>query len=363
MLNFSLLSKIIIIPVLLLSACETSHNDVSNDPWNVKVAVVIQNPMIDGKRAHEVLNTPGRDFVWNNPWELNEVYRQTLEELSAGTVEYEIVEIIDSDKYFTYLRESNERLTEERVIELLQEPNWQTLRDEGSRFDYHAFVEYYGFDEKRDADEVHEVWVWTFPYAGMWESHMMGEGAFWLNSHPAENPTCTEKLVIMGLNYERDLACALESYGHRFESVLMEVYGWWDYDNKNHKDELTTWELYAAYGKVYDKFEPGKAHIGNLHFGPNSQFDYDWRNEEDFVYTYADEWNNYPILNFKDAVPRYVNCSEWDCTHIGYMKWWYSHLPKYEGINPTDNKLNNWWYYVVHYDKAVEYEQELLNNL
>src|SRR5690554_7474454 len=107
----------------------------------------------------------------------------------------------------------------------------------------------------RDNGEIHEVWVWTFPYGGMWESHMMGEGAFWINSQPNENPSCKELLSIMGLNYERDLACALESYGHRFESTMMKVYGWWDYDNKPYANELTTWELFSAYGLRYDKYE------------------------------------------------------------------------------------------------------------
>jgi hypothetical protein len=38
-------------------------------------------------------------------------------------------------------------------------------------------VGFYGFDKMRDDGEIHEVWIWTFPYGGMWESHMMGKDA------------------------------------------------------------------------------------------------------------------------------------------------------------------------------------------
>jgi hypothetical protein len=345
-----------IFTAVIAQGCQASDASQEEEHWKIKVAVVIQDPIINGERAHKVLNTPGHNFLWNDPWQLNDEYKKTLEELSGGTVEYEFVEFIDSRDYFTILKESGELLTEERVVELLQEEDWKTLREQGTTFDYHAFISHYEFDKKRDNGEIHEVWMWTFPFGGMWESHMMGEGAFWLNSMPAENPTCSEKLIVMGLNYERDLACALESYGHRFESVMMEVYGWWDYDNKSSKEELTNWELYTAYGMKYEKFEPGAAHIGNIHFPPNGRHDYDWGNQE-YINTYVDYWSDYPEIEWGE--PRRVNCSDWDCSHIGYMRWWYDHLPRFNGLNHKDGRLNNWWYYVVDYDKALLLEQEL----
>jgi hypothetical protein len=159
----------------------------------------------------------------------------------------------------------------------------------------------------------------------------------------------------MGLNYERDLACALESYGHRFESIMMEVYGWWKYDKKDKKEELTNWEIYSAYALKYAKFNPGQSHIGNIHFPPNGEKDYDWKNQK-MVKTYADNWLNYPDVKEENA--REVNCSEWGCSHIGYMKWWFSHLPHFEGVNTKDKKLNNWWRYVVDYNEALRLEKQ-----
>jgi hypothetical protein len=43
------------------------------------------------------------------------------------------------------------------------------------------------------------------------------------------------------------------------------------------------------------------------------------------------------------------------------MKWYFSHLPHFKGINPDPNDLhlNNWWYYVVDYNAARRYVREL----
>jgi hypothetical protein len=317
-------------------------------PKVVKVAVVIQDPLINGKRMHET-------FGWSDPWLLTKNYELALEEICHGVVDYQVVNTIDAHGHFTVLQKSGEKLTESRVVELLQESGWKTLRAESTSFDYKAFVEFYGFDKKRDTGEINEVWLWSFPYGGLWESNMMGKGAFWINSEPTEGVNCKELLCVMGLNYERDLACALESYGHRFESVMGKVFGDWDYMNKDNKDKLTMWERYAAFAKKYDKFNTGTSHIGNIHFPPNGVKDYDWANQTK-VKTFADSWANYP--NIKDENAREIDCSEWGCIHLGYMKWWFSHIPHFEGINPADKKLNNWWRYVVDYSEAIRLEKQ-----
>lgn len=325
----------------------------------VKVAVVYENPVLlpQNKRFHELFITPGYSFKWNNPIELSRNYEKALEEASGYTVDYQIVKEIDADRLFTFLKNDPQKklLSVEDVAEYLKEDNWNTFKTSGTSYDYNAMVQHYGFDKMRDNGEIHEVWVWTFPYGGMWESHMMGKDAFWINSPPNENPSCTELLSIMGLNYERDLACALESYGHRFESTMMQVYGWWDYDNKTDLSQLSTWEKYSAYGLRYEKFEKGKAQVGNVHFPPNGKQDYDFGNTT-YVISYVDQWLNYPYLRETDA--RKINREEWGAPegsyHLGWMKYYLSHIPRYKGINPNDGKLNNWWHYVVDYNSAIK---------
>jgi len=316
-------------------------------PITIKVAVVIQDPTLPqygGKRMHEIVKTPGRKLMWNDPRELSREYEAALEKISHGTVQYEVVKIIDDTLLFSNRNDSNQPLGVSEMVALLMEPDWNTLKGIGTHFDYKRFVEHYGFDKMRDRDEINEVWIWSFPYGGLWESNYCGKNGFWLNSDPT--PTSNEKLlVVMGLNYERKMSLALESYGHRTESVLWHLYGRWERDAANPNN----WEKYTRFNKTH----PGQANIGNIHFPPNGEHDYDWANKTP-VTTCADGWNYYPEI--KPERTRTVDCSEWQCDHEGYMSWWFSHLPHFEGINETDGHLNNWWRYVVNWEEALEDE-------
>lgn len=320
-------------------------------PITVKVAVVIQDPKIPSKgnaRMHDIFITPGRNYKWQDPRKLMEDYKDSLNSLSGGVVKYEIVKVYDDEQLFTRFKSSQDLLNLNQIVDLLSEPEWATLKKESTTFDYNKFIDHYGFCEMRDKGEINEVWLWTFPYGGAWESTFAGNDSFWLNSDPVQGTSCKDLLTVMGLNYERDMSLALESYGHRFESIMWKVYGRWDHKSK----ELNTWEQYTS----YDKNAPGKAQIGNIHFPPNGLKDYDWKNTT-MVKTSADRWFNYPKL--KGKKPRMVNCEEWECSHLGYMSWWYRHIPRYEGLNRKDGHLNNWWHYVVDYNAAMKKESLL----
>ena len=316
----------------------------------IKVAVVIQDPSLPqygGKKMHEVVKTPNRTFMWNDPRVLNKEYEAALEKISHGTVQYEIVKIIDDTLLFSKRNDNNQPVGMNEMVRLLMEPDWKTLKETGTHFDYQQFVEHYGFDKMRDRDEINEVWLWSFPYGGLWESNYCGKTGFWLNSDPTI--TSNEKLlVVMGLNYERRMSLALESYGHRFESVMSHLYGRWEKDPVNPNN----WEKYTRFEKTH----PALANIGNIHFPPNGEHDYDWINRTP-VTTYADGWNFYPDI--KPGLTRTVDCTEWQCTHDGYMNWWFSHIPHFEGINSSDGHLNNWWRYVVSWEDAVGREKTL----
>ncbi|MGX5690376.1 hypothetical protein [Arcticibacter tournemirensis] len=317
----------------------------------VKVLVVIQDPVVPGegnKRLHEVFKTPGYSFSWHNPEELMKAYRDTLNSVSHGAVKYEIVKVINDDLFFTKIRGTDSLLRKEQVISLLREPQWQTFRSKGTSFDYNAFIQHYGLCEMRDKGEINEVWVWSFPYCGMWESTFAGKGAFWLNSEPVEGTTCKDLLTVMGLNYEREMSLALESYGHRVESVMKQVYGRWD----NKAAGKNNWELFTT----IESHNPGGGHIGNIHFPVNGESDYDYKNKK-VVNTFADVWKYYPGMSAEAG--RQVDCAEWQCSHLGYMCWWYRHLPHFAGLNKLDGHLNNWWHYVVDYNAAVRLENQL----
>ncbi len=336
------------LPALLPSCPPALGQLPAAKPVKVKVAVVIQDPVLpqyNGKRLHEAVKTPGYTFTWNDPYQLNREYEAALEKISHGTVQYEVVKIIDDGKFFSRRNDNDVMLSTDEMVRLLMEPGWATLKGSGTYFDYKAFVEYYGFDKMRDRNEINEVWVWSFPYGGMWESNYCGATGFWLNSEPTTTTRNKELLVVMGLNYERQMSLALESYGHRFESVMWHLYERWDYE----ASDPNNWEKYTRFNKTH----PGLAHIGNIHFPPNGMHDYDWINKTP-VTSCADGWKYYPDI--KEDMTRTLDCTEWNCSHEGYMEWWFSHIPHFEGTNPADGHLNNWWHYVVNWEQALALE-------
>jgi len=172
----------------------------------------------------------------------------------------------------------------------------------------------------------------------------MGPGAFWWNSPPLAHPGLNKLLSVMGWNYERGVAEALHSFGHRMESAIRHVYGRWDITNP----DPNNWELFTR----IDKDVTGGAHVGNIHFPPNGMSDYDYGNTR-YVVCYADNWKRYPYILDQT---RSLNCSEWGCDQLGYMRWWFGHLPRFKGV--YEGVLNNWWYYAVDYETAVTLAQQ-----
>ena len=240
--------------------------------------------------------------------------------------------------------------------------------DNISDYDYVGMMQYYGFDKMTDAGEIKEVWVYTHPASGMYESRLIGDGAFWCNSPGIGSTKATNKELccVMFCNYERTTDLAMHSYAHRVESIMSQVYEkkgglkGWNYDTRTHA-ELTNWEKYSAYKVPFKKYKDGYAHIGCCHFPPNGVKDYDYENTSN-VKTYADTWLDYPDIREDESVVRTVNRDEWRDAggyQWGYMKWYFGHLPHFKGLCPRDGHLNNWWHYIVDYNNAIKYESEL----
>ncbi len=161
---------------------------------------------------------------------------------------------------------------------------------------------------------------------------MAGPGAFWCNSPPLDSfGHMSRKFVIMGFNYERGLGEMLESYGHRAESIMAQVY-------RGKRGEANLWQRFIR----YDMNRPGQAEVGNVHFAPNSRQDYDWGNRAK-VLSRCDTWLNFPDLSGRT---RQVNCAEWGNGDTRqHHLWWFRHFPHVAG--QTAGISNNWWQYVL----------------
>ena len=110
------------------------------------------------------------------------------------------------------------------------------------------------------------------------------------------------------------------------------------------EDGVNDWARFAANAKQ----SKGEAGVGNCHYSPNGEADYDYGNRR-FVESSADDWLNYPDLK---GTKKKLNCEAWGGPdyHRNYMKWWFARLPRAAGVNAKNERLNNWWEYVFHFN-------------
>lgn len=267
-----------------------------------------------------------RVLGWHDPTALSRQYANDLEVCSGGLLQHEVVgrQVVDALPAkvdgFQYSPESFLAAWRRRAG--FHDPDGT---------DYERLIAAFDLDGRVARGEIDEVWLFGPPYAGFWESTMAGPGAFWCNSPPVARSASPRRYVIMGFNYERDVGCMLENFGHRTESIMSKVY-------ERHAGERNLWQRFCR----YDKSHPGRAECGNVHFAPSSQRDYDWGNPRP-VPSRCDTWYRFPNL---DGSPRTVGSAEWGGGDMrAHHLWWFDHLPR--AIGATDGVSNNWWPYVV----------------
>ncbi len=293
------------------------------DPVHKKVLKIVHDasvPSHDGKLLSTVLG-------WNDHNKLAHDYIEDIHDTSYGYANYEIVDEIYVDGF--PVKEDGFSYTADQFVGLWQAKSGFHQPD---RVDYLALVREFEMIERVNSGEIDEIWLFGFPYAGYFESHMGGPGAFWCNS-PALKGTAhaQRRFVIMGFSYERGVGEMLENMGHRAESIMRQVY-------RKTRGNANLWERFAQ----YDQTHPGQAEVGILHFAPNSIRDYDWGNKTK-VLSRCDNWLNFPDLS---GEARIVDCSDWGDGDIRkHHKWWFERLPH---INGAANGISlNWWEYII----------------
>jgi hypothetical protein len=295
-----------------------------------KVLIINFDPAIRSKGGRRLQKVLG----WNDPRRLTEGYVADLAECSAGYVRYRIVDWQDVDAF--PVKKDGFRYTDDSYVRCWTGGGGWHQPD---AVDYVAIFRDFDVPQRIERDEIDEVWLWGFPYAGFWESTMAGRGAYFCNSPPVEGVRTSRIFVTMGFNYERGDGEMLESFGHRVESILRHVFGSWE------PRETHAWNRFT----LHDSVAPGRAGCGNVHFAPNSERDYDWGNRR-VVWSTCDDWLFYPHLT---GQRRQVNCREWGNGDTrAHHRWWLQHLPHAEGR--SDGKLNNWWAYVTDFNRFLE---------
>ena len=287
-----------------------------------RVLLITFNPTIESEGGRTLTQVLGR----RNVDQLCQGFIADLKECSAGLLEYQITQRIDADvwpaKIDGFRYDGAGFLRSWRNRSGFHDPD---------QVDYEAIIADYDLIQRVESGQIDEVWLFGFPYAGFYESIMVGPGAFWCNAPPIVRDDVSRRFVIMGFNYERGVGPMLESFGHRVESHLQHTW-------RHHHGRDNLWKQFI----LYDKKAPGKANCGWMHYAPNSVIDYDWGNES-WVLSNCDDWLNFP--NFQGVVRR-VNCQDWGNGDMrAHHKWWFDRLPRASGH--THGIANNWWWYGV----------------
>lgn len=299
----------------------------SGDPPQVtslKTLVIVYDPVVDarsGKKLSEYMR-------WNRIEDLAKGFMTDILQMSGGLARYQIVQRIDVDAFPAKV--NGYHYDAQTYLNLVRGIARPYMPQEA---DYYAIIDRFNVLQRIAMREIDEVWVFNFPHAGFYESIMGGPGAFWCNAPPLRNTEAAgRRFVIMGFSYERGVGEMLENMGHRAESILEKTF-------EEVTGEENLWRRFIR----YEKTAPGRSALGNIHFAPNSERDYDWNNPGT-VLSECDDWlKNFP--NFKGEL-RPVTSAEWGYGDIReHHKWWFKHLPKTGGSR--NGIQNNWWQYVM----------------
>ena len=288
-----------------------------------RVLLIVYDPVMDTDTGEKLSQRHG----WYDPDELIVGFSADIIEDSYGMGRYEITERIEVNGF--PLLEDGFRYSPSLYLDVITHA---TPAHEPHKVDYHAILNEFNIPARIENNEIDEVWVFAFPYGGFYESIMAGQGAFWCNA-PALGSTehISRKFVIMGFSYERGIGEMHESFCHRVESQMEHTF-------RQTRGDANLWERFTR----YDKKNPGQAEVGNVHFAPNSDQDYDWGNPR-FVPSKCYDWYQFP--NFTGEA-RQVNASEWGNGDIRlHHRWWLKHIPHVAG---RQNGIhNNWWQYIL----------------
>ncbi len=305
----------------------------------VRVLAINYDPVLsNGARLSKTMK-------WNDPRPMTTNLLRYLREASGGLARYQLVNFIDVDA-FPAKRDSF-RYDEQSFREMWNDKKRAHKPDGVS---YAAIFKENNLVERIKSEELNEIWIWGAPYFGTDEYAMKipRDHVFYPTDNPwfyrpYDIPDCGRTVWVMGFNYEVGEDNALHSYGHRVEGILSLTVGRGIWEGS--AGETNAWNRFTRHSKQF----PDGAHTGNVHYAPNSRSDYDY-GQTNVVMSAADDWFNYPQLT---GEKKPVNCDTWGKPHhLNFMRWWLNHLPKNAGV--TDGFYNNWWRYVVDYDRAVE---------
>jgi hypothetical protein len=320
-----------------------------------RVLVINFDPVVDAQGTRLT-----KRMGWNNVDDLIAGFIADMEEVSYGLVSYRYDAARRIDVDGIPRKADGFQYTAASYLAMMKD---QKTAHDPDGADYWKIVNDYHLIDRVMSREIDEVWLFGGPNFGYWESHMAGKGAIWCNSSPLVNSDrCTRRFVIMGFNYEREVAQMIHDMGHRMESIMAYVYhsssalqNAWNSVNPKVQPPVGPDKFLHPKNDferfmLFEKIAPGRAEVGLVHTPPNADKDYDWRNSN-LAWSRCDDWLTYPTPH---GTRRMLNCNEWGWgpDEHAYMKWWFKHVPHAPGF--TGGIANNWWRYTMQVDNPLQ---------
>ncbi len=360
------MKKIKIIPILIMFIMFLSSLALAAESLEqeLRVLVIEQNPTLEslGISAAEKLGQLE---------DLNAVVDEMIEDIeysSHGNVDVEIVGYEKFDEFVTskelmILSDGSRSYTldEETWFDLMKN-GWRTywlnndVNEIGQyQYDYNHLIDTFDLIERRNNDEFDQVWLVGVDPINPYETIMVGNNAYWVNGKEMQEDC--DNFLIMTLYVSRRDA-NFECYGHFAENVMRKVFGR-SYDSYepnqieiNSTSDLENLNLWERFCLTEYSTNGTYASVGNIHFSPNSEYDYDWLNTDYVESDWIDWRDNYPNLTGETIATNYKTwCPTGNKNTVcrEHHRWWFSLFPHVEG-RTEDGYSNNWWDYLVSLD-------------
>ena len=337
---------------------------LSTNMFNIKVLSVYYNPFIDSSQNLKVSDIQ----KWNNPTILNQQIIDFFKEISNNRINYQIVKSIEKSTF--PIKEGNTQFSYNDLYKCLQsnENSSQEEKNNNQEFqntclkliDYQKMIKDLDICQKVNNGEIDEVWLWGGPFFGFNESAIIGPNAFPYNGKFLTDTTCNKLVPIMGFNYEREVDSAIHDFGHRMEATMTKVYS-----GQSQNFVKTRWDKFSLVKGFSPQYSYGGC--GTIHYPPfingemsDKKLEYNYDTNQKGL-SDCDQFIDYSTVTSQDIIKKdgpliNIDCKimPWKCSQLGYLKWWFSHLPNFSGIG-FDGVLNDWITYMIDPKKVYEY--------
>jgi len=345
-----------------MSAISEAH--LSKEIFNKKVLVVIFDPFISGnQKLSDYIKS--KNGIWNDQTQLTRGVIDTFREVSNNRINYSVVKTIYSNTFpikengvdFNVPGTTEEYL---RCVKEVDDKNGERFQKHCQAIiDYSILVKQNLICEMANANEIDEVWMWGYSWMGFYESILVGKNSYRDNSPPLTSANCGRPIPIMGFSNQVGIDYAIHDFGHRMERIMEQTYqGQWDT-----LTIFTRWDKYTHLYSLSSNYYGSKSPI---HHAPNSRYESDYANSVEKSKSSFDDFMDYSHFTtpqfLENDVGRNIDCAEWakggECSHLNYLKWWFSNLPQFSGVG-FDGVLNDWMTYLVNPELAVTKRADL----